>query len=60
MKNFEESAEAFKRQWAKITDFYREVYGIEEKKKPQNINEFLDQKKNRKPFYKDKNKKPWE
>lgn len=60
MKNFEESAEAFKRQWEKITDIYRKVYGIEEEKKPQNINEFLDQKKNRKPFYKDKNKKPWE
>lgn len=63
MKHFEDfgkSVEAIKREWAEINKYYREFYSIEEKKKPQNINEFLERKKNRKPFYKDKNKKPWE
>ena len=46
--------------WGRIRKFYNEVYGIEENNKPRNIQELIEQKKNRKPFYKNENKKPWE
>ena len=46
--------------WGRIRKFYNEVYGIEENKKPRNMQELIEQKKNKKPFYKDSNKKPWE
>lgn len=33
---------------------------FQEKDKPQSMVEFIEQKKNNQPFYKDNNKKPWE
>lgn len=46
--------------WARMKGHFNEVYGIEENKKPRNMQELIEQKKNRKPFYKDDKKKSWE
>lgn len=33
---------------------------ISKTQKPKDMHELIEQKKNKKPFYKDSNKKPWE
>lgn len=57
---FEEARKNIRDTWGRIKKFYNEVYGIEENQKPSSMHELIEQRKNRKPFYKNDNKKPWE
>lgn len=57
---FEKVRKNIRDTWARMKEYFNEVYGIEENKKPRSIQELIEQKKNRKPFYKNENKKPWE
>ena len=57
---FEKVRKNIRDTWARMKEYFNEVYGIEENKKLRSIQELIEQKKNRKPFYKNENKKPWE
>lgn len=60
MKSAEEMRRAFENAWGEVKRYYKSFYNIDENKKPRNIQELIEQKKNKKPFYKGDKKKPWE
>lgn len=59
-QSLEEAGRSHQRAWKNIVNVIREVYGFKSKEKPTSMKDFIEQKKHNEPFYKDKNKKPWE